>query len=453
MKILIAGYGEVGETLSRLFSAEKHDLTLLDSDPEVLEMGAVRYDLMAVQGNCASMESLQRAGVKKANLLIACTGSDELNLLCCLTAHTMNPRLHTIARIRDPEYLEQVYKMRSAFGISMTFNPEQDAADEITRLLKYPGFLTRETFMREKAELAELKLDASSPLCNVPLSSLDSIVKCKVLVCVVLRDGTSVIPDGKFILQEGDRIFVAATSDNLATMLKSLGIVAHKARRVVIAGGGMMSYYLANRLRSSRSMDVQIIESDAERCRELSELLPKARVIQGDVHNFSFLENVGVSQADAFVSLTEMDELNTIVSLFAKSQGVPQIITKLGHLSGSDFISNLSIGSVISPGRFSCNAIVRYVRAMRNKDGAAIAVHSIADGHAEAMEFEVDPDTFYCGIPLKQIKLRKNIRLACISREGEVFIPNGDSHFEEGDSVVVVVNGDSVILNLNDIFA
>lgn len=453
MKILIAGYGEVGETLSRLLSAEGYDLTLLDSNPEVLEMGMERYDVMAVQGNCASMEALQRAGVKKSKLLIACTGSDELNLLCCMTAHAMNPRLHTIARIRDPEYLEQVYTMRNAFGISMTFNPEQDAAGEITRLLKYPGFLTRESFMRGRAELAELKLDANSRLCNVPLSSMDSIVKCKVLVCVVLRDGTSVIPDGRFILREGDRIFVAASSDNLSIMLKSLGIVAHKVRRVMIAGGGMMSYYLANRLKTSRSMDVQIIESDPVRCRELSELLPRTRVIQGDVHNFSFLETVGLAQADAFVSLTEMDELNTIVSLFAKSQGVGQVITKLGHLNGSDFIGDLSVGSVISPGRFSCNAIVRYVRAMRNQDGAATAIHTIADGHAEAIEFEVDPDTFYCGIPLKQIKLRQNIRLACISRGNEVFIPNGDSCFEEGDSVVVVVNGDSVILNLNDIFA
>lgn len=453
MKILIAGCGEVGETLVQLLAEEGHDLTLMDSDPHVLETGIERYDIMAVQGNCASMEALRRAGVKRSKLLIACTGSDELNLLCCMTAHKLNPSLHTIARIRAPEYLEQVYEMRDSFGISMTFNPEQDAATEIERLLKYPGFLTRESLMGGRVELAELKLDESSKLCNVPLRSLDSVLRCKVLVCAVLRDGIAVIPDGRFVLQTGDRIFVTAPSDDLAVMLKSLGIVTHKARRVMIAGGGTMAYYLAKRLRNSRSIDVQIIEEDAERCRELSELLPRATVIQGDPKNQRFLESEGLDGADAMVSLTDSDEMNAILSLYARSNGVSQIITKLGRLDSSAFVTDLPLGSVISPGKFSCNTIVRYVRAIRNQDGSAVAIHHIADGRAEAIEFDVDPDTFHCGEPLKQLKLRPNIRLVCIARGNEIIIPGGDSWFEEGDSVVVVVNGDSVVLTLNDIFA
>lgn len=453
MKILIAGCGEVGETLARQLSVEGYDITLLDSDPRVLETGIERYDVMAVQGNCASMEALRRAGVKKSNLLIACTGSDELNLLCCMTAHTMNPRLHTIARIRDPEYLEQVYEMRDSFGISMTFNPEQDAATEMERVLKYPGFLTRESFMDGRAELAALRIEADSPLCNVPLSSLDSIVKCQVLVCVVLREGTTIIPDGKFVLQEDDRIFVTASSDNLSQMLKNLGIVTHKARKIMVAGGSNVAYYLAKQLKNNRSMEITIIESDAQRCAELAELLPRAHVIQGDPSNQMFLESEGLSFADAFVSVSELDEQNLIASLFAKSRGVGQILTKLGRLENSEFIEDLDLGSIISPAKLSCNTILRYVRAMRNQDGAATAVHNIADGQAEAIEFLVDPDTFYCERPLKQIKLKKNIRLACIARGNDVIIPNGDSCFKEGDSVVVVVNGDEVILNMNDIFA
>ena len=453
MKILIAGCGDVGETLVNMLSSEGYDMTLVDSDPHVLEAGIERYDIMAVQGNCASMETLRRAGVKKAKVLIACTGSDELNLLCCMTAHSLNPKLHTIARIRDPEYLDQVYQLRDSFGISMTFNPEQDAAEEIERLLKYPGFLTREALMGGKVELAELKIDANSKLAGVPLRLLDSILHCRVLVCAVLRDGASVIPDGQFTLQAGDRIFVTAPSDELSIMLKSLGIVTHRVRKVMIAGGGMMAYYLAKTLKNSRSIEVQIIEQNAERCRELSELLPRATIIQGDANNQMFLESEGLSDTDALVCLTEGDALNIILSLYGRSRGVPQIIAKLAQSDSSAFIDSLPLGSVISPGKFCCNTIVRYVRAIRNQDGAAMAIHNIADGKAEAIEFEVDPDTFHCGEPLRQIKLRPNIRLACIMHGNEIIIPNGESVFEEGDSVVVVVNGDSVILSLNDIFA
>ena len=452
MKILICGYGDIGETLARELGEAGYDLTILDSDPQVLESGINRYDVMAVQGNCASMESLQRAGVKKSKLLIACTGSDELNLLCCMTARTLNPRIHTIARIRDPEYLEQAYAMRDAFGISLTFNPEQDAAAELERLIKYPGFLTREAFMGGRAELAELRVEEGSPLCNVSLSNLDSILRTRVLVCVVLRDGETIIPDGKFILREDDRIFVTASPDDLAIMLKSLGIVTHKARRLMIIGGGAMSYYLAKRLKNSRSIDITIFERNVERCLELSELLPRAAVVHGDDGNLTFLEKEGLAEADALLSLTDTDEQNVIVSLYAESLGVPQVVTRLGRLDNSAFIDELSIGSVVSPGKLCCNTIVRYVRAMKNRDGAATAVHYIADGQAEAIEFLVDPDTFHCGEALKKIKLKKNVRLACIARGNEIIIPGGDDYFQEGDNVVVVVNGESNVLELNDIF-
>lgn len=453
MKILIAGCGDVGETLVQLLAEEGHDLTLMDSDPYVLEAGIERYDVMAVQGNCASMDALRRAGVKKTKLLIACTGSDELNLLCCLTAHSLNPKIHTIARIRDPEYLEQVYELRDSFGISMTFNPEQDAAEEIARLIKFPGFSTRESLLGGRVELAELKIAEDSRLCGAALRELEHIIKCRILVCAVLRDGQSIIPDGQFTLAAGDRLFLTAPADDLSTMLKNLGIVKQRARSVMIAGGGMLSYYLAKCLKNNRSIDVQIVEGDGERCRELSELLPRATVLQGDSRDQHFLETQGLAETDAFVSLTELDELNVILSLYANSRGVKQIVTKLTQLDSFSFVNDLSVGSVISPAKFSCDTIVRYARAIGNRNGAAVAIHMIADGQAEAIEFDVDPDTFYIGEPLKAIKMRPNIRMACIVRGNEVIIPNGDSYFEEGDSVLVVVNGDTVVPTLNDIFA
>ncbi|MBQ9759859.1 MAG: Trk system potassium transporter TrkA [Clostridia bacterium] len=452
MKILIAGDGRVGSTLARQLSAEGHDLVLIDSNGSVLENTEEKYDLMSVQGNCASMQTLLQADVEHAELLIACTGTDEVNLLSCLTAHRLNPKIHTIARIRDPEYLEQAYKMRDAFGLSLTFNPERQAAREIERLLKSPGFLKRDYFAHGRVEIAELRVEEESRLCNVPLTAISGIVKCRVLVCSVLRDGQAIAPDGRFVIRAGDRLFVTASSDNLAIMLKNLGVVTHKVRNVLLAGGGMVAYYLAQQLENS-SITVHILERDPERCRKLAALVPHAQIVQGDVGDQSFLDSEGLANYDALVSLTGSDELNMIVSLYADSKEIPQIITRLGHVENNLIIDSLPLGSVICPRKLCCNNIVRYVRAMQNQSGAALTIHSIADGHAEAMEFAVDEDTLHCGEPLRQIKLKPHILLVGISRGHEVEIPDGNSTFSRGDHVVIVSSGEDVILQLNDIFA
>ncbi len=453
MKILIAGYGRVGATLARELSAEGHNLTLMDSDPRVLASGIERYDVMAVQGNCASMEALAEAGVKKSNLLIATTGSDELNLLACITAHIMNPKIHTIARIRDPEYSKQAYRMRDAMGLSMTFNPEYEAAQEIERLLKLPGFLKRDSFAGGSVEIVELRIDAESRLCGAPLNTLYGIVKCRVLVCAVLRDGEAIMPDGQFTLLEGDRMFVTAQADTLAMLLKNLGVVRHKNRRVLMIGGGTVSYYLASLLKNS-SMELTIVESDPERCVELATALPRAHIIEGDAREQSILENETLSSIDAMVSLTGQDELNMLLSLYGNHCGIPQIITRVGQIEQAGIADMLPLGSMISPHRLCCNNIVRYVRAMKKQEGAAVAIHSIADGRAEAMEFRVDSRTRHCGKPLKSLKLKKNLLLVSISGEdGVAEIPSGDSTFCEGDSVVVVASNELGIRQLNDIFA
>lgn len=452
MKILIAGCGQVGETLAQELSSEGHDLTLMDSDVRVLEVGTERYDVIAVQGNCAAVETLHRAGIKDADLLIATTGSDELNLLCCMTAHILNPRLHTIARIRNPEYTEQAYHMRDAFAISMVFNPEQQAAVEIERLLKFPGFQKRESFAKGRVEIVEIRIDADSKLCNVPLSTMYSIIKCRVLVCAVLRDGEAAAPSGNFTLRAGDRIFVTAPSDNLALLLKNLGIVTHKVKRVMIAGGGTLAYYLAERLEKS-AIEMTLIESDRARCEELAGLLPSADIIHGDARDQSLLESEEISSADALLSLTGIDEVNMVISLYGNRRELPQIVTRIDRLDDTGIISELPLGSVICPKRLCCNNVVRYVRALQNQEGAALTVHKIADGQAEAMEFRVDEHTLHCGEPLKRLKLKKNVLLVCITNGLNVEIPNGESSFRVGDSVIVVTGKEAYVRQLNDIFA
>ena len=453
MNIIIAGGGKVGSTLAQQLSAEKHDITLIDSNSQVLGAIMERFDVMTVQGNCAAMSVLLQAGVKDADLLIAATSADEVNLLCCTTAHGINPKLHTIARIRNPEYTDQIFEMRDIFGLSMTINPEKQAATEIARLLKYPGFLRRDIFAKGRTEIVELRIDKNSKLCDVPLIDLPDIIKCRVLICAVLRNGTAMVPNsGNFTFREGHRVFVTAPAQNLTILLKNLGIITRRARRVILCGGGRVSYYLANLLRKD-GVSVQLIESDHDRCTELAAMLPDVCVVHGDGTDQTLLENEGISSCDALVTLTGIDELNMIISLYGTSRKVHQVITKLGHASNRNIIDSLNLGSVVCPKDLCVNDIVRYVRAMQNQTGAAVSVHAIADGQVEAIEFLVDENTKHCGVPLKNLKPRANVLIASITHGSKTEIPNGDSMFQAGDTLVVVTSGRGVLHQLNDIFA
>ena len=452
MNIIIAGAGMVGSTLTRLLTAEGHDVTLIDSTASVLNHNLEQYDVMGIQGNCASMDILREAGVMDAELLIAVTNLDEVNLLCCITAHSMNPKLHAIARIRNPDYTGQIYSMRSNFGLSMTINPEKQAAVEIERLLKYPGFLKRDSFANGKTEIVELRVDASSKLCNVALMDMNSIVKCRVLVCAVLRQGQAIAPNGNFILREGDRIFVTAPTQNLTTLLKNLGIITRRVRRVMICGGGKVSYYLAKNLERN-GISVQIIEQDPAKCQRLAAQLPNVTVIHGDCTDQNLLEGEGLGDVDAMVNMTGIDELNMINSLYGMSRGIHPVITKVNRMDNRNIINTLNLGSIICPKELCCNNIVRYVRAMQNQSGAAISLHTIADGQAEAVEFLVDESTPNCGIQLKDLKLKANVLLVSITRAGHTEIPNGLSSFLPGDHIVVVANSQYTIHSIDDIFA
>ena len=451
MDIIIAGGGKTGLTLAKQLIAEGHNITLVDVDSKVLETAVERYDAMAVCGNCASKQVLLQAGVEEAELVIAVADADEVNLLCCMTAHGLNSKVHTIARIRDPQYSEQVMTMPEVFPLSLTVNPEKRAAREIERLLKFPGFLRREAFAKGRVEIVELRIEADSKLRNIALSDMSSVVKCRVLVCAVLRDGTAVAPSGNFVLQEGDRIFVTAPTSVLAELLKNLGIITRRVRKVLIGGGGRVSYYLAKLLEDDR-MDVVVMDRDHERCVELAAELPTTTVIHGDCSNLQILEDQGIDNVDAFASMTGMDETNIVASMFAVSRQVPQVITKVSR-GQSNVAASLSLGSVICPKELCSNDIVRYVRAMQNQHGAAISVHSIADGQVEAVEFLVDEKTKYQDKPLKQLKLKSNLLIASITHGAQTQIPNGDSTFTEGDTVVVVTSGRGVLRTINDIFA
>ncbi len=451
MKILIAGAGKVGKTLCDELSDEGHDITIIDSNSKVLEEVVSKYDVISLNGNSASKATLEAADIKKMDVFVAATNMDEVNLLSCITAQALNPELATVARIRDPEYVDQAQEMRNTFSLNYIVNPERQAASEIARLLKYPGFLKREYFAKAKAEVVELKIKEDSPLNNVNLINLENNIKARVLVCAVLRDGNPYIPHGDFVLETDDKIFITGESQELHEMLKNLGIISESVNHVMIAGGGRIAYYLANDLHDA-GIESSIIEADEEICEKLSATLPFATIIQGDVSDQAVLDNEEIDEYDAFVSLTGMDELNIVTSLYATAKGVREIVTKLGRGGESTLLDSMPIGSVICPKELCTINIVRYLRALENSKGAAISIHRIADGLVEAVEFVVDDTTKHKKEPLKNVKTKENVLIATIRKGREFMIASGDAYFEEGDTMIVICKRNSGINRINDIF-
>ena len=298
----------------------------------------------------------------------------------------------------------------------------------------------------------ELRIDGKSKLKDIALMDMSSVIKCRVLVCAVLRGGQAVAPSGNFVLQEGDRIFVTAPTSDLAVLLKSLNITTRPVRRVLLCGGGRVAFYLAKALEDD-NLSVQLLERNPERCLALAESLPGTEVIQGDCSNQAILEEQGIQACDAVVALTGLDETNMILSLYAAARGVNQTVTKLSREEIISIAGTMVLGSIISPKELCSNSIVRYVRAMENQTGAAVSVHTIADGQAEAVEFLVDESTPNCGVALKNMNLKPGVLVASIVHGTTTQIPGGDSSFTPGDVVVVVTSHRGMLQQLGDIFA
>ncbi len=453
MNIIIVGDGKVGAALAAQLSSEGHDVTIIDSNLQVLSESAEALDVMAVAGNGASMATLREAHVEKADLLIAATSRDELNLLTCLTAKKLGCG-HTIARIRNPEYSDQLVAMREELGLSLTVNPEQSAAYEAYQLLQFPSVLKRESFAKGRVEIVAVPVGEGSRLAGIPLHKLYEIARVKVLVCAVDRAGDIHIPGGSFRLQTGDTLFVTAALQDLAQLVRNLGLVEHKVKNLLIIGGSRIAFYLTQRCLDS-GIHVQIIERDHARCVRLAETFPKATVIEADGSRQEVLDAQGLPYFDAVITLTGMDEENVVLSMFAQHVGVSKVITKINRVEYSELFRKVGLGSIISPKALCCSNIVRYVRAMSTASGSAevLALHTIVDGKVEALEFQAKPATRHCGQPLKDIPLKGGVLISCITHLGNTVIPKGDDCFYPGDTVVVVTTGDRAITELDAIFA
>lgn len=452
MKIIIIGDGKIGSVLAEQLSKEQHAVTLIDRNSAALEQSNNDLDVMVVEGDGTSHEIQKEAGVEQADLVIACTGEDELNLLCCLIAKKLGAA-HTIARVRNPKYVEELALIQDDLGLSMTINPESECAREMARVLRFPSALEIDTFAKGRVEILKYSIAKDSPLDGMALMEMGKF-KAKVLICAVERGEREVyIPTGEFRLRAGDRISIVARPVETQRFFRQIGVARTKVRQTMIIGGGRIGYYLGRELLSA-GMDVKVIEADYDRCETLSELLPEATILHGDGTNQRLLLEEGLEHMDAVVSLTGIDEENIIISLYAGRTTKAKVITKVNRDSYENIVRSLELGSVFYPRKICADNVVRYVRAMQDSNAYASmeTLCKIASGKVEAMEFRVTKEASYCGKPLQELNLRDNLLIGCISRGSKIITPRGSDTIEVGDSVIVVTTH-SGIATLNDIFA
>ena len=439
MKIIIVGCGKIGTTLAEQLSSEHHDLVVIDTNPQKIQQLSESIDVMGIVDNGASINVLSDAGIEDAHLLIAVTGSDELNLLCCVIAKKVS-KCHTIARVRNPLYNKERNFIRKSLGITMIINPELASAIEISRLLRFPSAIELDTFAKGRVELLKFKLLPEFRLSGMSVMEIVDKLRCNVLICGVERGEEVFIPSGNFILQDNDLISIMASPKNSASFFKKVGIHTHQVKNALIVGGGTLGYYLASLLIDLK-IKVRIVENNQERCQQLSELLPDATVICGDGTDKKLLLQEGLTQTESFITLTNMDEENIFLSLFAKKNSKAKLITKVNRIAFDDIIDGLDIGSVIYPKYITADYILQYVRAMENSLGSNVeTLYHILDNQAEALEFSVKEASAVTDIPLSQLNLKENLLIACINRNGSIQIPRGQDTIQVGDTVIIVTS-------------
>ncbi|HIQ79599.1 MAG TPA: Trk system potassium transporter TrkA [Candidatus Scatomorpha intestinavium] len=438
MNIIVIGAGRMGQSLAGRLIEEGHSVTVVDWDPNKIEHISTNYDVMALQGNGADYEVLTEAGAEDADLLLAVTSDDAVNMLCCLTARKLGVG-NTVARVRTMEYFRQLVFFKEELGLSLVFNPEHDAAAEISRILRIPSAAKVESFAKGRAEMVEFTITAGMPICGMKLSQLGGRYGSGILISAVQRNSDVVIPTGSYTLEAGDVVHVVGAPAKMSAFFKAIGTHKRSVRDVMILGGGRISLYLGRELIDA-GIRVKIIEEDEEHCETIKEILPKAEVLLGDGTDPRLLEEEGIRTTDAFVALTGSDQNNIITSMFAARSGAGKVITKINQEVFRTMVGSHKLDSFVTPTSIASDNIVQYVRAMQNSlDASGIeSLHEIADGKAEVIEFLIRKDAPYLNIPLRDLKIGHDTLLAAIIRGNTCIIPGGNDVIRLHDSVIAV---------------
>ena len=446
MNIIIVGCGKVGYTLVEQLSGEDHNIVVIDEKEEKVKSITDELDAMGIVGNGVSYQVLQEAGITDTDLLIAVTGSDEQNLLCCVIAKKAG-NCKTIARVRNPIYNEESNFLRKELGLAMIINPELTSASEIARIFQFPSAVKIDTFSKGRIELLHFRVTKECLLNNYELIHIRTTLKCEVLVCMVTRGEEVLIPKGDFVFQEGDIVAIISTPPRANEFFKKIGIGTGRIHSAMVVGGGTIAYYLAKRLLAV-GIETKIIEQDSARCDQLNELLPRATVICGDGTDQKLLLQEGLSSMDGFAALTGMDEENILLSLFAKKTSSAKIVTKINRINFNSVLNDLKLDSITYPRLLTADTIIKYARSMNESLNSNVEnLYKLEEGQVEALEFYIKETSPVTDTPLERLPLRKNLLICCINRGGKFIIPGGQDELRVGDSVVVVLTHS----RLNDI--
>lgn len=449
MKIIIVGCGKVGSSLAEQLNQEEHEITVIDNNQKVVEQVSINCDVMGVIGDGVSYSVQMEAGVKDADLLIAVTDSDEKNLLTCLMAKKAGG-CKTIARVRNPVYHREIHYLREELGLSMIINPEKAAAQEMAKLIRFPSAIKVDTFARQRIELLQVKIPMGSKLHQCAIMDIPKRIGVDILICAVERKEEIVIPTGSFILQEDDRISIMGSYRQVNDFFRKIGIEIPKVKKAMIIGGSRLAYYLAEMLLES-GIQVRILEKEKQRCEELSELLPKAFIIEADGTDKEVLEEEGIGQMDFFASLTNLDEENIMLGLYANRYSHAKVVTKVNHLRFEDVIEDLNLGSVVYPKYITANSILQYVRARQNSYGSNVeTLYRIINNKAEALAFRIHANCSIIEKTFEELELKENLLVCCIIRDTAVIMPRGQDVMKVGD-VVIVVTTHTKLQDIEDI--
>lgn len=452
MNIIIVGCGKVGSALAQQLAEDGHDITAIDSNPKAIKRLTAAADVMGIEGNGANHHVQREAGIKYADMFIAMTASDELNLLCCLIAKRSSECV-TVARVRNPDYISESEFIREKLGISMIINPELAAASEIARLFSIPSAIEVDTFERGRIELLRTKVPEKSPIAGMQIKTALGKLSGRILICAIERNNEIIIPSGDDYINAGEMISFITTRKDSSLFFKKSGIDNDHLKRIMIVGGGKITVYLAKKL-CEYGFRVKIIEKDQARCEYLNDVLPDhVVIINGDGSDQRFLLEEGIRNVDGFASITDIDEENIMISLFVNSNFSAKVVTKVNKLNFEGIIDKLPIGSVVYPKNITSELVLSYVRALTNTQGSSVqTLYNIVDGKAQALEFKVKTESAIVGKKLNELTIKKNILLCCISRKGKMIIPSGHDTIEIGDTVVVVTTKRD-LNDLNDILA
>ena len=443
MKIVIAGAGKIGRSVAAILAEEGHDITVIDRKAELIQSISNELDVICVEGSATNSETLREAGASQADLLMAATELDEVNMVCGISARKLGTR-HVIARIRDPEYLSESEFLREALGLDVIVNPDFECAKEISRVLRFPSAVRVDAFSKGSAEIVEHRVPEGGKLDGLSLRQLPGQVGARVLVSVVERGGEAVIPNGDFVLRAGDRLSITGSANELRRFFVACGEYQRPVRSVMLIGGSRIAVYLARMLLEA-GMSVTVVEKDRERCDRLCDLIPKAHIVCGDATRSDVLLEDGLSSADAFVALTGEDGDNIITSMYARDRGVSKIVAKVNRDHFSDILENSGLDSIVTPKDIVAQQLARYVRAMNNSLGSSMeTLYRLADGRIEAMEFRIDSKSALVGVPLRDLKLKPNTLIGVIIRGNHSIAPDGSTVIQPGDHAVIVAEAGKV---------